>query len=355
MSERGAETRPGAKRGTPDVTRTLDIDDGDDIAPHLTGVDSGETVEVPPGNYAIGGRSTIEADGFELRGGGATLVPSETCRLDIVGDDWAVGGFRIDNDGSADVRWAPDGAGWRLHHLGWRNEQGLDAWRIYPSCPRGSTVSIEDCYFGPGASVASSAIFVYNDTDGTVDVRRCWLDQTGVYGVDTQRPPKMAGVTRFEDCFFRDSYLAAIRTGSNTQGLDGRVEGCVVVYTDDPERTPSSGWSDSSNLEGDKRSHRGVWAWWGHTEIVDTDITNPHGPGVVAYGGSDAHAGENGIDDAKADSVHVEGGNIDAKWPYSGHDNITRNGVGESPSTTPPANCPTSAAEAATGSTGTGR
>ncbi|MFC6725301.1 DedA family protein, partial [Halobium palmae] len=205
--------------------------------------------------------------------------------------------------GERDVRWAPNGDGWRLHGLGWANECGLPKWNVYPRCPRGGEATLDSLYFGEGASVASSYVFVYDGTDGVVNVENCYMDQGGVYGVDSRRPPEATGVARFGNCFFRDGYLACLRTGSPDRVAV--VEDCVFVYSDDPERTPASDWDDHGNVTGGKRSHRCVWAWWGQVEVRNCAMTNPHGGGIV--GGLFAYYAFGEGTNRLVEYVHVDG------------------------------------------------
>lgn len=111
-----------------------------------------------------------------------------------------------------------------------RPEQGADITR-QAVVESGSSAEIDQCWFGGGTPVdeGESAIFTYSDTGGVVNVERSYFYRGGVRGVDSRSDPKMQGGTNFEQCYFGNTLLNALRTGSPNH--PAHVTDCTIVYT----------------------------------------------------------------------------------------------------------------------------
>lgn len=306
-------------------SRTLDVSDGERIDSHLEGINDGETVVIPNGTYPFGG-ATISADNVTIEGDGATFVSQGVSRLRIRGNNWEFGGVTFDQrGGSNQAILFPSGSGWRFHSCAWVGSLSAGNYLVYPAVADGGQAELDRCWFGDGVSSdrSESAIKAGSSLHGDLWVRRSYFYQSGAYGVQTIDPPKMRGTLNFDRCYFENCYLSCLRTG-NDYGETCTVKNCTIVY-DSKAETPA--------IQGrGVKAFRGVWAFWGPVEVVDTDVTNPFGPALVTSGNHGSP------------SITVDGGNIDGGV----YGNVTTGSdVGSNASTTPPSECVTSASEAA--------
>ncbi|MFC6725897.1 hypothetical protein ACFQE1_16290, partial [Halobium palmae] len=311
--------------------RTLDVEPGDEIGPHLESISDGETVVIPPGTYTYSG-GNVSADRFELRTEGLVTWDVRGEReLLIDGADWSFGGVNFDIRGEEDhLQVGLFGADWRFHNCAWTGLKTGVGYFVYPACDAGSSGIVEECYMGDGQAedVGDSYVFTYNGTDGVIEIRRTYFDQGGVYGADTQDPPEQEGVVNLTDCYFRNAYLACVRTGMT--GHTARIRNCTMVY-DSRTATPDVPERGTSLPNRGVRSFRGIWGFWGEIVAEDCDVKVPYGTGVVTSRLGDPH-------------VLVRNSEVAADTRRAG--NVTFEDVGSDPDVTPPESCVTSAAEA---------
>lgn len=318
-----ATVATGTATASQSSSRTLGVSDGERIDSYLEQIGDGETVIIPEGSYTFSG-ATISADNVTIEGHGATFVSQGANRLNIRGTNWEFGGVTFDQSGGSNqVMIFPSGSGWRLHSCAWVGELSAGNYLIYPELAGGSQGEIDRCWFGDGVSDdrSESAIVGFGAIHGDLWIRRSYFYQNGVYGTNTTDPPEMDGIINYEQCYFENCYLDCLRAGNYNQ--TATVRDCVLVY-DSRSETPAV-------QSTGQKAYRGVWAFWGDVEVRGTDITNPFGPALVT---SSNHG---------SPSITMTGGNLSG----SAVGNVTvADDVGDDPSTTPPAECVTSAAEA---------
>lgn len=319
-----ATVTTGTAAASQSSSRTLGVSDGERIDSYLEQIGDGETVVIPDGTYTFNS-ATISADNVTVKGDGATFVSRGATRLNIRGTNWEFGGVTFDQTGgSSQVMIFPSGSEWRLHSCAWVGELSAGNYLIYPAVDAGSQAELDRCWFGDGVSDdrSESAIKANGGVDGDLWVRRTYFYQNGSYGVQTVNPPDMRGTVNYDQCYFENCYLDCLRAGNNF-GKTAEVTDCTLVYD-------SQGETPAVQSTGQK-AFRGVWAFWGNVAVRDTDITNPFGPALVA---SSNHG---------SPSITMTGGNLAGS--VAG-DVTVADDVGDDPSTTPPAECVTSAAEA---------
>jgi hypothetical protein len=319
-----ATVAAGTAAASQSSSRTLGVSDGERIDSYLEGIGDGETVTIPEGTYTFSG-ATISADDVTIKGDGATLVSHGANRLNIRGSNWEFGGVTFDQTGDSNqVMIFPSGSGWRLHSCAWVGELSAGNYLIYPELTEGSQAEIDRCWFGDGVSDdrSESAIVGFGAIHGELWIRRSYFYQNGVYGLDTAHMPDMQGTINFDRNYFENCYLSCMRAG-NAYGKTARIKDCVVLY-DSRAETPAV-------QSTGQKAFRGIWAFWGEVTVEDTDVTNPFGPALVT---SSNHG---------SPSITMTGGNLSG----SVVGNVTvADDVGNDPSTTPPDECVTSAAEA---------
>lgn len=315
--------------------RALDVAPGEEIGPHLESISDGETVVIPPGTYTYSD-GDIDADGFELRTEGlVTWDVRGKQELAIDGIGWSFGGVNFDIRGrGSHLQVELYGADWRFHNCAWTGVKTGIGYFVYPACDAGASGLVDECYMGDGQAddVADSYVFTYNGTDGAIEIRRSYFDQGGVYGADTQDPPEQEGTVDLTDCYFRNAYLACIRTGMI--GRTARIRNCTMVY-DSRTATPDVPEKGTSLPTPGVRSFRGIWGFWGDVVAEDCDVSVPYGVGVTTSRFGDPR-------------VLVRNSEVAAATRKDG--NVTFENVGSNPDVTPPESCVTSAAEAVTGS-----
>jgi hypothetical protein len=302
---------------------------GTDLRDTLSNVGDGDTVRLEPGgNYTITGDVTVSADDWTLVGNGATVTGSGSYNtIKLTGNRYDVGRFYVDGPNDWSLRFILDGGNWDLHNIAYLNRFGSDAHDLVT--PRnaidGTTSTMRDIWFGAGLANGNRAGYLKAHPVGTVgdiEVRGCYFFQSGCYATNSSSGAQyqLDGTIDFYDCYFDSCWHDFVRTGSHNAGPT-RVENCVMVT--DPTKLP------------DGRT-RGVWAWYGTTEIVDTHISLPDDQEVLAV-----YEDEDGY-------IVMNGGALDGKI-YDSSADYELNDVGDTPKTSPPQGCITSPTEAVEG------
>lgn len=340
------------QRGTTESPRpTVEINEGDDLAPVLKSVRDGDTVVLPRGTYTLTDTVHVDANDWTFHGNGSVLKTSGRPELLLSGYNWDFGYLAIEpqNESNPDAwcrirvpnRQSPatdTGSGdWRLHHLAWTRvnrtrflpDDDRRMGSILPGIDRGASAEISDCWFGSGVDLkhGKSQIHCWNILDGELWVRRTYFQESGVYGANsTDSTIHNRGTTNFEDCYFEDSYLGAARTGGHFQ--DTHIRNCVMNCTglsNVPTRREISG-----------QNFRGVWAWHGPVILENTHIK---GAGDLALDvAANTHV-------RRVPSIDYRSGEFVGS--ISNEDRVTIDpSVGHDPTLTPPEACVTSAEEA---------
>ncbi len=333
----GTSASASAERYAPD------LDDGDDVTPHLRKLSDGDTLELPEdGRYVIDDVDVVGVDGFTVIGNGSTLVPQGHTLVKLIGDNWSFGGLAFDQSaGGGDFMIWTGGGGWDLHHCAWLGPLSTaDQNPVWVASDPGSENYIRSCWFGDGLNDPGDSAMVSfsgrgseaghsSNNDGIVHVEDVYFYQMGVYGLMSADPDGYDGTFHYDSCYWENPYLHGPRIGNPT--VTSRIHNCVMV-TDDPNEVPTT----SSGV----RNSRGIWAWFGDVEVTETDILNTDWSAIAlnAKEGYTAH-------------VEYKSGNIQGYVENSSDGTVNvHSEVGSDPRTSPPASCPTSPEEALSGS-----
>ena len=302
---------------------TLDVKDGDRLDAHFRNVDDGDTIEIPRGTYALGD-ATVNADNWTIVAPeGATIRPVGSVVLNLHGHGWDFGGFRFDVRNAGTIRVDPHGGAYSFHHCAWDGQNTTDIPLMFPHLEEaGTEAEIANCWFGDGCSPGQS-VDLPRDVKGDLWFRNCYFYQNGTYSTPSAKSQMQnhRGTVNFDGCYFENCYNSAVRTGNNF-GKKCVVKNSVIVF-DSQAETP--GWDEYDPVV---KPFRGVWAYWGDVDVVNTHITNPWGRCIIAKSGSYHEAGTVRAIDCQLN------GSVDS-------DVIVRNS-GADAKTTPPANCVTS-------------
>ena len=299
--------------------------------PHLEQINDGETVKIPKGTYKFGGAS-IKADNWTVIGNGATFKAQGRSILKPDGSNWKFGGVNFDITGD-DIQAYPAGQDWKFHNCAWSGTVSDVNYIVYPQVPHGSKGVIDQCWFGGGVAEgrAEFSIKALQKTNGEVQIKRSYFNQTGTYGVMSVDPPSNRGIVNYEKCFFKNCYLDCLRIGNNF-GKTGYVRDSVLTY-DSKKKTPAVPRVSTHLTDPGVKSFRGVWAFWGDVVVENCEISNPFGPALVT------------VKNHGDPKITARGGNITGSPRAQGNVSIADN-VGTNPSKKPPKGCVTSAKDA---------
>lgn len=182
---------------------------GGDITSILeSSVGNGTVVEFPSdGTFRISG-GTINADNFELRGNGATLINAPGWGLiTLNGKGWLMDGFEIDmTRNNANAQMMTKGGGYAVTRCIWRGAQTEGSYKLVGAKYDHDGATFESCYFpdgatDPGVPGGVGALGSFGDwqNDGEIALRGCYFHGfagTTVYLSETD------GNVLMEDCFF---------------------------------------------------------------------------------------------------------------------------------------------------------
>lgn len=230
-------------------------------------------ISFPPGRYLID-EFVASADGLELQGKNATLVPTGgrsdvgTDWLTTTGDDIVVDGFEFDfrdSTHSPAVRFESPSVTFRNTIV--RGSMGLDevpadkesGGRDYSFvfAPQGGTLLVEDCYFPDGASDPDGAGnrygFVANHASisGTIIYNRIWMEG---WPNNTIYHHSVDASLFVRNSFFRNTD-GGIRCGAPTDIVnctfvrDGRVPAQRWWRPDDPIANMRGPWTTGADKE----------------------------------------------------------------------------------------------------------
>jgi len=320
------------------ATPTVDVEDGDDIAPVLSDISDGDSVVLPHGTYDLRGDVSVDANDFTFHGNGSVIRTYEPyghrLRLNGSGYEFSHVAFEPQNQDDDQI-WLtlwPYGSDWHVHHLAWLSEKRVDAAdlgsTIRPGVESGSEGNLTDIWLGAGVGDVdgNSHVHCFGSVDDDLWIRRTYFYQGGVYGANSSSDTvRNEGTTHLEDCYFENCFNTCARTGGHYQ--DTIIRNCVMNLSELSDVPSKPSYSSSY--------FRGVWAW--------------HGPVIL----EDVHI-EAGEDRALAveDRQIVQESHIDYRsGAFTGdvqHPDEVRidSAVGSDPKTTPPSDCVTSAEEA---------
>lgn len=324
---------------------TVDINDGDDIAPILEDIGDGDTVVLPQGTYELRGNVSVDADNWKFDGNGSIVKTFEkyehALQLDGSNYEFSHVGFKPQNKDDDNV-WLtlyPYGADWHVHHLAWLSEKRVNNDVSGP----GSTIrpgvtddavkgELTDIWLGAGVGdmAGNSHLHCFGSVDGPVWVRRCYFYQGGTYAANSSKDKvRNEGTTHFESCYFENCYNTCARTGGHYQ--DTYIRDCVMNLTD-LDDVPSKPAYDGNSY------FRGVWAWHGPVILENVHISADKDRALA-------------VEDrqiVQESYIEYKSGAYTGRVQHPDKVNIDSS-VGSDPKTTPPENCVTSAEEAYSG------
>ncbi|UIP01465.1 hypothetical protein Hbl1158_15115 (plasmid) [Halobaculum sp. CBA1158] len=331
---------------------TVDIEDGDDVAPLLSDVSDGETLVLPQGTYDLRGDVSIDADDFTVHGNGSVIRTYESYghELALAGSNYEFSHMAFEpQNGSDDSVWMtlwPYGSDWHVHHLAWLSEKCVPSESIgstiRPGVESGSEGNLTDLWLGAGVGdqQGNSHVHCFGSVDDDLWIRRSYFYQGGVYGANSSSERvRNEGTTHFEGCYFENCYSHSIRTGGHFQ--DTHVRDCVVTLTE-RGRVPSNP-AYSTNI------FRGVWAWHGPVILEDVHVSAQTGrrrTDARALAVEDRRIVQASYIDYRSGAYTGPVGQPDRVWIDSS--------VGSEPRTDPPDACVTTPEEAYLGTTAPG-
>ena len=233
-----------------------------------------------------------------------------------------------------------EGGNSTVRNIGFEGIYRADGFIISITAPSGS-VLVENVYIGDGATKEGSsfthgpgAIFYHRDAGANVTFRDCNVQGYPNNGFYCSNSASGGSIT-WENCYAKNNGVASYR------GADGGDEiiNCVA-YNDDTEPYFPGRMEDSG---------RPVWAWNpGPITIENSEFHSGMGSNTYPYA---LVAGANG----DPSQINYNSGDYvgDIQEAHGSSINIA-GAVGSSPALNPPASCPTSATEAASGESGGG-
>ncbi|WP_458190609.1 hypothetical protein [Haladaptatus sp. NG-WS-4] len=194
----------------------------------------------------------------------------------------------------AGVAFTTSGNGWTIRNVGIKGEHSGESFIMMPGVesPDGEGL-IENVYMGDGIKERESGGGVWVNANmphqGVITVRRTHIANTVNNGLYASGPGSQGatGITNVEDSYFHSNNISNIRMNAKGDRTP-YVKNCVVKVDDS---TPPCGENCSSP---GAVNDRGVWSWYGTTEVIDSDIqggfVGTHGGDVEARG---TNTGEN--------------------------------------------------------------
>ena len=183
----------------------------------------------------------------------------------------------------AGVAFTTSGNDWTIRNVGIKGEHSGESFIMMPGVesPDGEGL-IENVYLGDGIRPRESGGGVWVNANlphrGVITFRRIHIANTVNNGLYASGPGTQGaeGIAHVEDSYFRANNISNIRLSSKGDRTS-RVKNSVVEVD---ETTPKCGENCSSP---GAVNNRGVWAWYGTTKVVDSDI---QGGLVTTHGGN---------------------------------------------------------------------
>ena len=208
-------------------------------------VSDGTVVEFPSdGEFVISG-ANLNADNFELRGNGATLV-TDGGLLNVSGSGWRIDGFEIDQRSNPGYgRLSVSGGDYEVSRCIWRGQAGTaEDWAVFVRANSGTSARFTDCYWPDGAVDGGEesnhgCIGSFQDyTSGaTLVFERCWFHG---WSEDTVYASKPDVDLRLIDCYFHNTISGPRVSNVTMRGCTSVSDGAI----------PIEAWSGSAFQSG---------------------------------------------------------------------------------------------------------